>query len=315
MNRLKLAVFAGGALFAAPALAQDAADPDLGGTEASADMSGTDPAASTNTEGAPAVDAAATTPAGPTAWSRSVIERPYVLNKGKIAAYGQYGIAKASFTFGGMTSSATGDGFGLGAAYGVSDKITAGLQYSFTPGIIGDNDSEMKGDLALYGEYQIVHDGKLSVTASADFALDLCGGVDMMGDCASTKALHAGLGARYTLAPKMAVFTGAPYGPGTVGQHLSISLESDGPITFDVPVGFMYQASPELNVYASTALLNLGISNSDTIVFGADYIPLTLGALYSVTPNIDVTGMFILPDLKEAQFDLYAFALGARWYN
>ena len=35
----------------------------------------------------------------------------------------------------------------------------------------------------------------------------------------------------------MAAFTGAPYGPGPVGQHLSISLESDGPITFDLDSG------------------------------------------------------------------------------
>lgn len=317
MNRVKLAVLAGGALFATPALAQDTTDPTAGATEAGAEMPGDPNAATTGTEGAPPTDTGAPA-AGAVSWSRSVIDRPYVLGKGKIAAYGGYSIVKFTFTNPldpTMSSSVTGDGFGVGGAYGITDKITAGAQYGFTPGLIGDADSEIKGDLDIFGEFQLVHDGKLSITASADFDLDLCGGIDAMGDCVSSKAIHAGLGARYKLAPQMAVYTGAPYGPGPVGQHLSISLESDGPITFDVPVGFMYQATPELNVHLSTALLNLSISNSDTVVFGADYIPLSLGGLYSVTPNIDVTGQFVLPDLKEAGFDLLAFMVGARWYN
>ena len=314
MNRIKLALIAGGALFAAaPAFADDTTEPAAGGTvEAGGEVQ--TPAGGA---GAGMEATAGATGAGSMAWSRSVVERPYVLNKGKIGAFAQYAIAKLSFDNGmGGTISATADGFGVGAGYGITDKITAGLTYGFTPGIIGDADSELKGDLDIFGEFQIMHDAKLDVTASADFDFDLCAGTDAMGDCVSGKALHAGLGARYTLAPKMAVFTGAPYGPGAVGQHLSISLESDGPITFAVPLGFMYQATPELNVHLMTELTRIAISNAgDSIFFGADYIPLTLGGLYSVTPNIDITAMFVLPDVKEIGFDLYAFAIGARYYN
>lgn len=317
--KLKLALVAGGALFATPAFADDPAPTDAAATvEAGGGADANTGTTGAGMEGAAAVDANANAGAMPSmAWSRAVVERPYVLGKGKVAAYGQYAIAKFSFPnpLTGMSTSVTGDGFGVGGAYGVTDKITAGAQYEFTPGLVGDADSEIKGDLDLFGEFQIKHDGKLSLTASADFDLDLCGGSDAMGDCVTTKALHAGLGARYTLAPKMAVFTGAPYGPGPVGRHLKISLESDGPITFEVPVGFMFQVMPELNVHVMTALANISIANSDTVVFGADYIPLTLGGLYSVTPNIDVAAMFVLPDLKEIGFDLYAFSLGARWYN
>jgi hypothetical protein len=312
MTRIKLAVFAGSALLAAPAFADDTTEPAAGGT-VEAGGTATDPAAGGAGTGMAATGTA--TGEAPTWWSRSLIDRPYVVNKGKIGAYADYGIVSISFDIGGMTQTATGDGFGIGAGYGITDKITAGLQYGFTPGIIGDADSEIKGALGLFGEYQIMHDAKLDVTASADFDLDLCAGTDMNGDCVSGKAIHAGLGARYTLAPKMALFTGAPYGPGPVGQHLSISLETDGPITFAVPVGFMYQATPELNVHLGTELANLSISNSDSVFFGADYINLSLGGLYSVTPNIDVAAMFLMPDLKEAGFDLYAFTLGARYYN
>lgn len=306
MNRIKLALIAGGALFAAPALADDQTEPAAGGTvEAGAEAEVNAGGASAGMEGTVAAtgDAAVSL-----TWSRSVIDRPYVMNAGKLGAFAQYAIAKASFDDGmGGSISATGDGFGVGAGYGINDKLTAGLTYGFTPGLIGDADSEIKGDLDIFGEFQIAHDGKLDITASADFELGLA------ADPVS-KAIHAGLGARYNLAPKMAVFTGAPYGPGPVGQHLSISLDTDGPITFGVPVGFMFQATPELNLHVMTELTRIAISNAgDTIFFGADYIPLSVGGLYSVTPNIDLTALFALPDVKEIGFDLYAFAFGVKY--
>lgn len=303
---LKLALIAGGALFATPAFAEEPVVDPTAETPADPNTGG----AATGME---ATTGATVPPAG--AWSRSVVDRPYILGKGKIAAYGQYGIARVSGpnpidpT---MTLSFTGDQFGVGGAYGVTDKITAGAQYGFTPGLIGDADSEVKGSFDIFGEYEVIRDAKLNVTASADFDIDLCGSIDMMGECSSALGINAGLGARYTLAPKMAAFTGAPYGPGPVGQHLKISF--DGPIDFALPVGFMYQATPELNVHATTQLLNIGISDSNTTIFGADYIPLTLGALYSATPAIDVVGTFGLPDLKNG-VDALTFAVGARWYN
>ena len=314
MNRIKLAVIVGGALFAAaPAFAEDQAEPAAGGTveaggEATVGGAGAGMEATTDATGAVAA---------PVWWSRSAVERPYVAQKGKIHAYGGYAIGKFTITNPldpTMSVTFTGDGFGLGAGYGITDKITAGLEYGFTPGLIGDADSEIKGSLDIYGMLQIMHDAKMNITATADFDFDLCGSTDMMGDCVSTKAIAAGLGARYTLAPKMAVFTGAPYGPGPVGQHLQISLESNGPITFGLPVGFMFQATPEFNAYLMTQLMTIAISNAgDSTFFGADYIPLSLGGLYSVTPNIDVTADFTLIDLKEVGFDAYLFSLGARW--
>ncbi|HEY5928066.1 MAG TPA: hypothetical protein VIV11_40545 [Kofleriaceae bacterium] len=249
--------------------------------------------------------------AGAMAWSRSAIDRPYVVNKGKIGAYLGYSIASITFQFDPTmpATTITADGFGVGAGYGITDKITAGLQYAFTPGLIGDADSEIKGELDIFGMFQIARSAKMDITATADFALGLA------SDPVS-KGIAAGLGAKYLLAPKMALFTGGPYGPGPVGQHLQISLDTDGPITFSLPVGFMFQATPELNLYGMTNLTTIAISNAgDSTFFGADYIPLFLGGLFSVTPNIDVTADFGLPDLKEAGFDLYVFSIGARYYN
>ena len=304
---LKLALIAGGALFATPALAQD--DPPAGGTVeagAGAEVS-TDPAVTTD----PAATATVDTGVG-MSWSRILIERPYVRPAGKISAYGALGITRFSFfepvTM--TTFSGTGDVFGVGGAYGVTDQITAGAQYAFVPGLF-DAESSIEGQLDLFGGFQLVHSSKMSITASADF------GVNLSGD-ETSMAIHAGLGARYNLGPKMALFTGAPYGPGPVGQHLTISLDDGNAMSFDVPIGFMYQAGMELNIHVATSLAHIAFNDAagDTIVFGADYIPLSIGALYSVNPNIDVVGSFSLFDLKsDARFDILQFMVGARYHN
>jgi hypothetical protein len=261
--------------------------------------------------------ATATTDVATGMWSRVLIDRPYVVPAGKIGAYASYNIAKVTIppvgTFPG--GEFTGDGLGIGAGYGVTDKITVGGQYGFDTGIIGDGDFGIgEGTLGLIGNFQLVHDGKLFVAANADVSLDFCGS-NNMGDCGLATTIHAGLGARYNLAPQMAVYTGAPYGPGSVGQHLSISLESDGPITFALPIGFMYQATPELNLHVETNLATIEIANAGNQFFGADIIPLAIGGLYSVNRNLDVVGMFSLADLKEAAFDFWSLQLGIRYYN
>jgi hypothetical protein len=308
-QRLKSVLIGSSLLFAAPALAQDAtvsgdASATTGDGTVSADANATE---TTN----PDPNAASVTATGSAMmgwWPTSAIDRPYMRGKGKITAGLDYDLFKASFfepiTM--TTISATGDALNLNAAYGVSDQINVGLMYFVPLGVAGDNDFNAAGTVDIWGGYQIKHDPKLSVAATADFNVDLDNTDDM--------GIAAGLGVRYTLAPKMAVFTGAPYGPGPVGQHLKISLADSGPITFEVPVGFMYQASPELNISAMTTLANISISNSDTSIFGADYIPLYIQGLFAVNKNVDVQAQFGLPDLKEAQFDLYTVSIGARYH-
>ncbi len=307
MNRIKLAVIAGGALFAAPVLAQDAdpmADPT---TDPTAENPG-DPSmgmeGGTGMEGQP-VDAVGTISA--VGWPPSGIDRPYLRGKGSISASADFGFARLAFTdpLTGMSSSINVDAFQIGGTYGITDQISAGALYTISFGL-GDNDFEVVGPLTLWGGYQILHKSNLSVAATAAYSINLDNTDDM--------GLVAGLGAKYLIGPKMAVFTGAPFGPGPVGNHLQISLADNGPITFDVPVGFGYQAMPQLYAFATTQLASLSISNSDTTFIFADYIPLGLGALYSVNKNIDVAGQIELGDLKEG-FDLFAFTIGARWYN
>lgn len=305
-QRLKSVLIGSSLLFAAPALAQD-----VSGDASATTGDGTvpaDPNAGMTTPPDPNASVTATGSAMMGWWPTSAIDRPFMRGKGKITADVDYGLLKFSFpnpiTM--MNDSITGDFIAIGGAYGISDQINAGLTYSIPLGVAGDNDFNAAGNLDLWGGYQIKHDPKLSVAATAEFNVDLDNTDDM--------GIVAGLGLRYTVAPKIAVFTGQPYGPGPVGQHLKISLATDGPITFEVPVGGMYQATPELNIMAMTTLANISISNSDTAIFGADYIPLYLGGLFAVNKNVDVTAVFGLPDLKEAQFDLYTLSLGARYH-
>lgn len=306
-KQLKSVLIGTSLLCAAPALAQDATvSGDASATTGDGTVSGDANANATNTD--PNASVTATGSAMMGWWPMSAIDRPFMRGKGKITADVDYGLLKFSFTnpITMMSDSVTGDFIAIGGAYGVTDQINAGLTYSIPLGVAGDNDFNAAGTLDIWGGYQIKHDPKLSVAATADFNVDLDNTDDM--------AIAAGLGVRYTLAPKMAVFTGAPYGPGPVGQHLQISLADKGPVTFAVPVGFMYQATPELNIHAMTTLASFGISNADNAFFGADIIPLYLGGLFAVNKNVDVQAQFGLPDLKEAQFDLYTFTLGARYH-
>jgi hypothetical protein len=301
MNRTGILLMGAGLLVATPAMAQDddwGAEEEAGATE--------------ETEGGGAVGAAVGADAGGAmlgTWPQAAIERPYTRPQGTIAASLDFGVLQLTIPnpIGGDPISLTADQLGVGAAYGVSDNITAGLSYAFTLGLF-DSDFEIKGPLTVWGGYQVVHNETLSIAATAAFGVNLAN-TDQM-------ALAAGLGARYAITPTLGVFTGGPYGPGPVGQHLRVGLGGDAtPVTFDVPVGVMFQATPQLNVNLMTALANIGISDSDTIVFGADYIPLSLGALFSVTSSIDAAAQFSLIDLKEIGFDLWTLTIGARWYN
>lgn len=308
-QRLKYVLLGSSLLFAAPAFAQDATvGADASATTGDGTVSA-DANANANVNADPNAQVAAAGNAMMGWWPTSAVDRPYMRGKGKITAGLDYMLYSLSFqnpvTM--MTESARADGIGLNGTYGLSDQINVGLTYLIGLGVVGDNDFKAAGPLTLWGGYQIKHEPKLSIAATADFMVNL--------DNTDEMAIHAGLGARYMVAPKIGVYTGAPYGPGPVGQHLSISLASKGPITFGIPVGAMFQATPEMNLHVSTTLATIAISNAgDTSFFGADYIPLSVGGLFAVNKNIDVLAEVGVPDLNSDAFDLLLLTLGARYH-
>ena len=298
MSRLSKLLFAATALVAAPisAYADGDAPPDGGG---GGDTSG----------GAGGGAAVTTPPAGDTgtamgAWSKSVIDRPLTVMKGKLGAEADLLIAHVSITILGMTASDTSEGLGVGAEYGVSDKIAVGGSYSFAL-----NSFEIKGPLTVYAALQLMHSEKLDVGASADFEIDL--------NNTDAKEIHAGLAVRYKVTPKVAVFTGNPWAPGPLGQHLTIGLASGAAKTFAIPVGVGLQATPELFAYVNTNIATIllsdpGMGNRVTSI--ADATPLAIGAWFNVNKNIDVGGSFSFPDVQHAG-DFYFIGLGARYFN
>jgi len=319
MQQLKYAL--AGLLFLSPAIAL--ADDAPATTEGSADASGGGASASAevSTTGGDATAAAGATATATV--GAGMINESYLAAQSKLVLFGGFDFVNLSASDGmGNSASINGEFLRIGAGYGVTDKITAGAVYS--PPIAGDlsTDRVGKGPLAVFGEFELVHNDKLNVAASADFTYDLCGSADQDG-CVGTKAIHAGLGARYLVAPKVAIFTGAPIGPGPVGQHLSISLETKGPINFDVPIGVGLQATPQIYAYLMTQLLTFRISNKpdgvDAVsILGSDIekggigIPLTLGGFFSVSPQLDVGAHLSFIDLGHAG-DAYDIGLDARF--
>jgi hypothetical protein len=242
-------------------------------------------------------------------WPDVIIERPYVLPSGMLAAYADVELARISATVAGMTESATEEGLHLGAGFGITDKITAGVEYAFAL-----HEFEIKGPLTLWSELKLAHGEKLNVAASAGLVVDL-NASDAMGASTTTETLVAGVGAAYKVTPTLAVFTGAPVGPGPVGQQLQVGFQSGAPITFDVLAGAGVQATPQLFAYASTNLAHLSISNSANGFFGADFIPLNVGAFFAASKQLDLGAFLSFPDLENAKLDVMVFGAGLTWFK
>ena len=312
MTRLSKVLFAA-TLLAAPATVfaddppADGTTPD-GGGGAGVDASGG--VAVGTGDGTATVDGSVSATVG--VWPKSVIDRPLTVMKGKLGAEVDLAIARASITILGMTESSTSQGLRLGAAYGVTDKIHVGAQYAFTL-----NEFEIKGPLTAYGAIQLAHSDKLDVAAGVDLVVDL-GATDAMGESTTELTLEAGLGVRYKVTPKIAVFTGSPFAPGPSGQHLKIGFAEGAAKTFDIPAGAGMQVTPELFAYLSTNFATILLSEvpmgGKRVMSIADVTPLSLGGWFNVNKNIDVTASLNLYDLQNAG-DILSVFIGARYFN
>ena len=278
---------------------------------------------------APDGTAPAVMPAGGGAGDE-IISQPMTLAASKMSVYGHLDVVHFSTPAVGMVAgtSTTGEAVDLGFGYGLSDKLTVGGTYAFSL-----NSFEIKGPLTLYGAFSLYAKDKLTIGASANLTIDFNGGADAMGNTTTSETLQAGLGVRYAVAPKIAIFTGGaplagstgalglgipnetPIAGGILGQHLTIGLNSNAPISFDLPVGVGIQATPQVYAWVNTSIGHIKFANTTNAFLFADFIPLNLGANYRASKNLEVEGFLTLPDLKNQQFDLVFFGIGARYYN
>lgn len=90
-------------------------------------------------------------------------------------------------------------------------------------------------------------------------------------------------------------------GPDVMGTSVN-------PIVFAVPFAFGLQATPELQLQASTILANFSIKDSAT-TYISDITPLTIDAIFALGHNMDVRVDLSLLDLQHAG-DFLAVAAG-----
>lgn len=305
MSGLSKVLIAAAVTFAVPvstAFAQDDAPVVEGeaGVEAGASVDASGAATEPPVEGTATVSVG-----GPGVPFAEVINRPYTLGKGRLGVSADILIAHLSVSILGMSASSTSEFLGLGAGYGISDKLELGLTYAFAL-----NEFEIKGPLDIYGKFSLSDSGALAVAASADLELNFANDTSL--------EVHAGLAVRYKVAPKFAIFTGNPYTLGVAGQHLSLNFEDGGAKTFSIPVGVEIQATPQLFAFAGTNIATILLSDpgpGDRAAFiGSDGlgIPLTVGGFFNVNKSIDVGASF-QTDLKNAG-DFYVLTLGGRYY-
>lgn len=233
---------------------------------------------------AAALIANSATASAETVWAAENINRPLTMPASSFYA----GAAVTTFTFDQWIA-------GVQAGYGVSDEIEAYATY--TLGL----DPSSNGAARLGGGYAFVRgamEGKLELIGRADIGYDVEG--------SALAPLVAGIQGQYTIAPKFAVVMPA--------SHLSIALDGDTkPMTFSVPVGFLFQAAPTFYAQLDTNLATIKIKDAENAFIFADVIPVTLTAAYN-SKMLDV-GAFFTTDVKNSPGDAYFVGLFARYYG
>ena len=215
---------------------------------------------------------------------QEIIDRPRTTPAGQITVGGDLIFQK----FG----DANGTALNVGGLYGVNDKLEVGAAYAFAL-----DEFEIKGDICLHAAYGILTDGNLTVAADLGFGYNvLAEGLD---------PLTLGAEVQFKVNDKLAVYT--------PGGQLGITLEGDvKPIALNLPVGVGYQATPQIWAFVDTSIGQIEIADSETVLFGADVIPLGVGGFFSPSNAMDFGARIGFDDLKEAGADFLTVTASAR---
>jgi hypothetical protein len=220
---------------------------------------------------------------------QQILDRGRVLPQSELEARLDLGFTRVAAG----TSTTTVTGTTLGVGYGIAEKLELRLNYGFTI----DPSSSGKGPLGIAVGYSVLNTGPLSMAVGGGLGYNVGPG--------ELTPLQLGADVQFKLGEKMALFT--------PGRQLSIGLAgSSKPITLGLPVGFRYQAAPNVFTEVSTTIVSLGLSHANTTVFGADFVPVNLGAVYSLSNAIDL-GVTLSDDLKAAG-DTFGLGVFGRLY-
>ncbi len=278
---------------------------------------------------APDVTATPTAPAAPEVldpnWSSEIGNRPLITPKGKIEIHNGLPIfAQPTYdaTTGARNGTFTNEAIGVGATFGVIDRLEIGADamqvLGTTTNAIDGTSQPRPSAFSVSAAYSVLRGGPIDLVVDADFAF-ITTGAEMPGARSVNSIMGLGVGLRYRINNMFSLFTGrngAPTMPLPVDffndYQASIGLDVGQPITIHVPVGFAVQATP--NIYASVALTLAGFRVNDPTsagFIGVDAYPVSVGAYYS-TRAFDV-GFQFMDDLMHAG-DTYAASLAFRYY-
>jgi hypothetical protein len=276
-----------------PAIADDGAAHDVAGANTGnlaatvPSETGTSATAATTTTAT-----AATAPEPESRYPRAVIARPLTLPAG-LGVLGADALANHDFSA--MAGAPI-------VGYGFTDDLEIQVPYAFAT-----KDFEIKGSVNGDLGYKLLRGaagGKLEAIARVR------AGYDLLASAATP--LMVGVHVQYNFTDTLAVISGTPG-----SQQLRISLADSAaktrPIDLSLPVGLGYQATGQLYLQLDTRLVQLDLSDSANVWFGADATPLALTVVYNVLPALDVQGV-VSTDLSNTPGDALSFLVGARYY-
>lgn len=220
-------------------------------------------------------------------WSKRYIDRPRTLPAGMIEVGGYLDFAR----LGGDAAVTTTSLFGA-AAYGVSDQLEVRASYG-----LALDEFEAKGPFSVGAAFGLM-EGPLAVAVAGDFVYDLNSELGEIG---------IGARARYLFSPKLSLYS---------QRQLVVTVVSDQdlkPANLRLPLGVGFQLNDELYLFGETELAALNLKDSESLALFADYIPLTAGAVFSLSKKLEVGGL-LYTDLKNDAFDTVLIEGFARAY-
>ena len=220
-------------------------------------------------------------------WSARYIDRPRTLPRQLVEVGGYLDLTRV-----GGDAAVTTVGLVGAAAYGVSDQLEVRASYGLTL-----DEFEAKGPLSVGAAFGLA-EGALAIAVTGDLLYDL-----------NTEVGEIGVGARvrYLLSPNFALYS---------QRQLLVTVISDydlKPANLILPIGVGFQLNAQLYLFGETELASLDLKDSETVALFADYIPLTAGAVFTLSKKFEVGGL-LYTDLKNDAFDTLLIEGFARAY-
>ena len=213
---------------------------------------------------------------------QEIINRPRTTPGGQITVGADLGfnLNPDAFTFVGAD---------IGGLYGVNDKLEVGVAYGFAL-----KEFEAKGDLGVGVAYSLLADDKLTLAADVGLGYNvLAEGLD---------PISLGAEVQFKINDKIAI-----YSPG---NQISIGIDdkTGKGMSIGLPVGVGFQANPQIFAHVDTGIATIALNDEagDTTVFGADFIPLQIGAFFSPSNTMDFGAALQWLDLKENSDVIFA---------